>query len=223
MAREENRVTHLDMMDYYGEIFEGYYTIQTRAANVYTDVQMNHYGIPFTGDDQWDDNAAKSFTHVSMTIAEMAEFHASGMKFYFKYTDSVPKVYHHISQYVHASMKMLDQNYMTEARVKRSEALSEFIQDLNKLASLANHLRSAISYIKSMDEEEEKLKESTSMLSKISWVRHEGENMDIQNDHLPDKIELKSMMSPRLSGKGSVGAHRPWMKLRNRQAHREED
>lgn len=222
MAREQNRIDHATMMDHYAEIFEGYYTIITRSANVYTDLQLNHTGIPFTGDDQWDENAAKSFTHVSMSIAEMAELHANGMKFYFKYTSSVPDVYRVIVQYINSAMKMLDQNYVTEAKVRRKEILNEFIGDLSKLAELANHLRSAISYIKSTEEEDAVLKESTSMLSRMTWVRH-GENHDDEpnTDHLPDKVDVRAIMSPRLSGNGTIGGSRPWMRLRQRQLNRE--
>ena len=187
------------MLEYWKQIFTGTYRVVIKTAFTYSSEDVDVYGIPSTGDSFWDGAMASSRKVMNYAIAELAELHGRHIEFKFEKQADIEKIYHHIEDYVHGVVEMLNRNYITERTINQNEDYGDLLRDIQVLAEFGNYLRPYIAYARGVDDKakQETITKGISILAKIL---HAERQKEMESELMPDTIDIRRVMSPRLKG-----------------------
>lgn len=192
-----DRVDRETAMQYFAEIFEGFYMMYIKQMYTYNDFDYNVKGVLYTGDNDIDEADAERYVLVPMTIADIAEKHAEGVKCYFKYGESVEKVFQHVKNYNELITGIIERNFVGQRRIGNDETWMTVLSELQMLVSYANTLRGAISFnagVEFMQVSERPKPASTKISHLLQQQLHPEEEVSLDSAFTPDKLKVNATL-----------------------------
>lgn len=112
-------------------IFHKLFLIKIRTIDIYSRGHVELYGMPYTGNKQWDRAYANEIQSIYITIAQMTDYFKQGINFGFTSEDDILEIYDTIHQH------LKDFNNKVSRNINFSNIP---IEDLNLLSDFASHI-----------------------------------------------------------------------------------
>lgn len=155
----------------YRTIFQTYFPVEVKAKYTYSDWQQNVSGIPITGNEEWDRATSNEYNTAMISIAQMADWVHDEIPFYFVNRWDIPTIHKHIENYIDMMVECFNREYISQVRFKKDDALKNVIQDLEKLADLANKIAYPAHRVSNFTGKPIQSKKNTALHGKVQRTR----------------------------------------------------